>query len=268
MRCGRLPRSVLYVVVSCTVPFTHAAQTQPALETITLEDPRIDIGGENPVYARRRIFLSYDWQDLRREQRLNRMRLRVLNPFGSAWQYSWQVELPYERLSAGHGVTHGLSDISTRLNWVFYRTRQLRQNLGVNVQWQTAQDARLSDNATLLQPQYAFSYVSSETLVLNTQLTYSRSIERDAGAPRVNRLAFEPSVTFLLPDSWSCNVATRLTWNFERQRLAATIRGTLGFILGRRQEWELDAFVEHALTDLARETQFENRLGVDLVRYF
>ena len=39
-----------------------------------------------------------------------------------------------------------------------------------------------------------------------------------------------------------------------RSALAATVKGTLGFILGRRREWELDAFVEQAVTDLARQT--------------
>lgn len=144
----------------------------------------------------------------------------------------------------------------------------MRQNLGLNVQWQTAQDSRLSDNATLLQPQYAFSYAHSETLVVSGQLTYARSVDRDRGAPIVNRLAFEPSATVLLPDSWSCTLATRLSWNFDREKLAATIRGTLGFVLGQRNQWELDMSVERALTELARQTQFENRIGIDLVRYF
>ncbi len=261
-------RAALVLTLSIIVA-PAAAQTQMAPGTAgALEDPRVDVGGENPVYARSRIILSYDWQDLEGDERLDRVRLRLLSPFGAQWNYSWQLELPYERLSSAEGVTYGLSDIGTRLNWVFYRTPQLRQNVGLNVQWQTARDRRLSDNATLLQPQYAFSYARSETFVINAQFTYSRSVERDPGAPRVNRIALEPSVTFLLPDSWSCNLATRLTWNFERDKLAATLRGTLGFVLGARQEWELDAFVEHALTDLAKQTQFENRVGIDLVRYF
>ena len=59
-----------------------------------------------------------------------------------------------------------------------------------------------------------------------------------------------------------------MSWNFERKKLAATVRGTLGFVIGERRQWELDAFAEHALTDFARQTQFENRVGFDLVRYF
>ncbi len=244
-------------------------QSQPAPSADTLEDPRIDVGGENPVFPKRRIFVSYDWQDLQQGEHLNRGRLRMLQPFGRDARYSWQIELPYEQLREADGnVIRGLSDIGTRINWTFYRTPRLRQNLGLNVQWQTAHDSRLSDNATLLQPQYAFSYARSETFVVSGQLTYARSVDRDRGAPIVNRLAFEPSATVLLPESWSCTVATRLSWNFERKKLAATARGTLGFILGQRKEWELDAFIEHALSDLARQTQFEKRIGIDLVRYF
>ena len=245
------------------------AQLQPAPSAQTLEDPRIDVGGENPVFPKRRIFVSYDWQNLQEGEYRNRVRLRMLQPFGPDARYSWQIELPFEQLREADGNSvRGLSDIGTRINWTFYRTPQLRQNLGLNVQWQTAHDSRLSDNATLLQPQYAFSYARSETFVVSGQLTYARSVDRDRGAPIVNRLAIEPSATVLLPDSWSCTVATRLSWNFERKKLAATVKGTFGFILGQRKEWELDAFVEHALTDLARQTQFENRIGIDLVRYF
>ncbi len=245
------------------------AQTQSSPSADTLDDPRVNVSGENPVYGKRRIFISYDWRDLRDGETLNRVRLRLLHPFGPDLRYSWQIELPYERLDQADGNTvFGLSDIATRINWTFYRTRKLRQNLGLNVQWQTAQDRRLSDNATLLQPQYAFSYASSETFVVSGQLAYARSIERERGTVAVNRLAFEPSATVLLPDSWSCTVATRLSWNFEREKLAATVRGTLGFAMGTRNEWELDMSMEHALTNLARQTQFENRIGIDLVRYF
>lgn len=265
-RCLRSPGCVAFVLVVLMAPAAAQMQVQPSIGT--LDDRRVDVGGENPIYARRRLSLSYDWQDLRREEHLSRLRLRLQQPFGPDWRYAWQIELPYERLSTSGETVHSLSDIGTRLNWVFYRTRELRQNLGLNIQWQTARDSRVSDNATLLQPQYAFSYASSDTLIVNAQVTYARSVERDPGAPRINRLTLEPSMTFLLPDSWSCNIATRLSWNLERDKLAATIKGTLGFILGHRQEWELDAFAEHALTDLARETQFENRFGVDLVRYF
>ncbi len=245
------------------------AQTPPAPSADTLDDPRVNVSGENPVYGKRRIFASYDSRDLPQGETLNRVRLRMLQPFGPDLRYSWQIELPYERLDEADGdVIYGLSDIATRINWTFYRTPELRQNLGLNVQWQTAQDSRLSDNATLLQPQYAFSYAHSETLVVSGQLTYARSVDRDRGAPIVNRLAFEPSATVLLPDSWSCTLATRLSWNFDREKLAATIRGTLGFVLGQRNQWELDMSVERALTELARQTQFENRIGIDLVRYF
>lgn len=245
------------------------AQTPPAPGDGTLDDPRINVSGENPVYGKRRVFVSYDWRDLQQGETLNRVRLRMLWPFGPDSRYSWQIELPYERLEEANGeVVYGLSDIATRINWTFYRTRELRQNVGLNVQWQTARDSRLSDNATLLQPQYAFSYAPSETFVVSGQLTYARSVERDLGVPVVSRLAFEPSVTVLLPDSWSCTVASRLSWNFEREKLAATIRGTLGFVLGQRNEWELDMSMERALTSFARQTQFENRIGVDLVRYF
>jgi Putative MetA-pathway of phenol degradation len=245
------------------------AQSQSARRLGALEDPRIDVGGENPVFPKRKIFLSYDWQDLQRGGKLNRVRLRMLHPFGPDARYSWQIELPYEHLREADGdIVRGLSDIGTRLSWTFFQTQQLRQNLGLNVQWQTANDSRLSDNATVLQPQYAFSYAHSETFVVSGQLTYAGSVDRAHDAPIVNRLAFEPSATVLLPDRWSSTVATRLSWNFERKKLAATVRGTLGFILGQRKEWELDAYIEHALTDLARQAQFENRVGIDLVRYF
>jgi hypothetical protein len=245
------------------------AQSHASPSASTLEDPRIDVSGENPVYAKRRIFLSYDWQDLEDGKALNRVRLRMLRPFGADARYSWQVELPYERLQETNGdVIQGVSDIATRLNWAVSRTPELRQNLGLNIQWQTAQDRRLSDNATLVMPQYAFSHARSDTFVISAQLIYARSVDRALGAPRVNRLSFEPSMTLLLPDSWSCNLATRMSWNFERNKLAATVRGTLGFVVGQRQQWEFDAFAEHALTDFARQTQFEKRVGFDLVRYF
>jgi Putative MetA-pathway of phenol degradation len=259
----------LRIALLWAVALPAYAQTPPAPSADTLDDPRVNVSGENPVYGKRRIFASYDRRDLPQGETLNRVRLRMLQPFGPDLRYSWQIELPYERLDEADGdVVYGLSDIATRINWTFYRTPELRQNLGLSVQWQTAQDSRLSDNATLLQPQYAFSYAHSETLVISGQLTYARSVDRDRGAPVVNRLAFEPSATVLLPDSWSCTLATRLSWNFDREKLAATIRGTLGFVLGQRNQWELDMSVERALTELARQTQFENRIGIDLVRYF
>lgn len=186
------------------------AQAPPAPGADTLDDPRVNVSGENPVYGKRRIFASYDWRDLPQGETLHRVRLRMLQPFGPDLRYSWQIELPYERLDEADGdAVYGISDIATRINWTFYRTRGLRQNLGLSVQWQTAQDSRLSDNATLLQSQYAFSYARSETFVISGQLTYARSVDRDRGARVVNRLAFEPSGTVLLPDSWSCTLATR-----------------------------------------------------------
>ncbi len=255
------------LLAACLLMRGAYAQSPPS--PTTLEDPRTDVGGDNPVYGKRRFTVSYDWQNLRGGETLQRIRLRLLHPFGTELRYAWQIEVPFENLrSGGVSVARGLSDIGTRLNWTFYRTPQLRQTMGLNVQWASAYDDRLGDNATLLQPQYAFSYVRSETLVLNGRLTYSRSIDRDRDGPTVNRLTFEPSVTFLLPERWSCALATRFAWNFERRKLAATVRGTLGFILGERQQWELDAFVEQALTDFARRTQFERAIGVDLVRYF
>ena len=263
-----LIRGLMSVAIAMAA-FPLYAQPPPLAGDGALNDPRINVSGENPVYTKRRLFVSFDWRDLEEGETLNRLRIRMLQPFGIDSRYSWQIELPYERLDATDGnVIYGLSDIGTRINWQFYRTPILRQSLGLNVQWQTAQDRRLSDNATLLQPQYAFSYAASETFVISGQLTYARSVERDRGAAAVNRFALEPSATVLLPDSWSCTVATRLSWNLEREKLAATIRGTLGFILGQRNEWEFDMSVERALTPLARQTQFENRIGIDLVRYF
>jgi hypothetical protein len=255
--------------LACVLALAAFAHAQSPSVPSPLEDPRIDVGGENPVYGKRRVFVSYDWQDLREGETLQRVRLRMLHPFGEELRYAWQIELPYEDLRGeGGGIARGLSDIGTRLNWTFYRTPRLRQNANLNIQWETGQDDRLGDNATLLQPQYAFSYARSDTLVLNGRLTYTRSIDRDRGAPVINRLTFEPSVTFLLPEQWSCAIATRLGWSFERDKLAATVRGTLGFILGERNQWEFDAFVEQSLTDFARRTQFERAVGVDLVRYF
>ena len=264
----RTSSAVLSITVSVWLYPAHG-QPHASPSTSTLEDPRIDVSGENPVYAKRRIFLSYDWQDLEDGKALNRVRLRMLQPFGANARYSWQIELPYEWLQEPNGDdVQGVSDISTRLNWAVSRTPDLRQNLGLNIQWQTAQHRRLSDNATLLMPQYAFSHARSDTFVISGQLIYARSVDRALGTPKVNRLTFEPSMTVLLPDSWSCTLATRMSWNFERKKLAATVRGTLGFVIGQRQQWELDAFAEHALTDFARQTQFENRVGFDLVRYF
>mgnify|MGYP003460382644 CR=1 FL=1 len=257
------------LTLACLLSLTSHVQAQSPPNRGTLEDPRIDVGGENPVYGKRRLTTSYDWQDLREGETLQRIRLRMQHPFGTELRYAWQIEVPFENLrSGGESVARGLSDIGTRLSWTFYRTPQLRQSVSLNLQWESAQDDRLGDNATLLQPQYAFSYARSETLVLNGRLTYARSIDRDRGAPVVNRLTFEPSVTFLLPERWSCALATRLGWNFERHKLAARVKGTLGFILGEKQQWEFDAFVEQALTDLARRTQFERSIGVDLLRYF
>ena len=271
-RRAGIPVCVALLLLGYAASAQGQALTAPALEPSTgevLEDERIDVSGANPVFARGRAVLTYDWREFADAQQGHRLRLRLQQPFGGNAQYSWQLELPLERrkLESGERVG-GLSDVSTRLNWIFYRTRSLRQNATLGIQWDTARASALSANHVLIQPQYGLSYAISDEFVASAQMTYTRSFRHLSEADRIERVSLESTATFFLPNVWSCSITPRVQWNLLTRKWGTSARFTIGFVRGAKREWEFDTVVEIPLNQVAQKSLFKYRIGFDVVRYF
>ena len=106
-----------------------------------------------------------------------------------------------------------VSDITTAFGWAFYSRGQIRQYLGLGLQWKTGAEA-LTGAAWALEPAYAIAIGLAQWLSVTTEVTWVRSFGPLGNYPELNLLYLRPILTFGLPASFFAALDTKLEWNF------------------------------------------------------
>ena len=169
--------------------------------------------------------------------------------------------------AAGAQTQSGLGSVVTSVAWNFSATGQMRQYLGLGVQWQTAATASVGGPWALV-PSYAIAVGLARWVSLTTQVVWFRSVGSSAGYPEVNLLQLEPILVFALPGRSFLALDTRLGKDFVSGTFVPLMKGVAGLFVDRQKSLSITSWYQASLTDAAVSQSYQYEVGLGLAYFF
>ncbi len=257
----------------------HAATAETPNETLkssadswetlnpVLKDPRI-VTSSVAAANGDRINVITDWTNFRGPSSETQFKIRPLFGFGRHKEAFVQFDLPVKIHKADDAVFGGLDGLGTRLAWVYYRKNNMTQSASFKVISPTNTNKHIAGRTTVLNPEWATTYVINDWFALTGVVSYAVSVHQDEGTEKINQLTFKPVPTFLLPKQCYFFVEPDLAWNFHDGRLEPLIRPTIGKVFGKNKNLDINAFFEAPLTNNTSKKVELFRTGVEVIWYF
>jgi hypothetical protein len=227
-------------------------------------------GTDSVAFSRSQVLLQYDsFEALTAQGNASRLLFNPQFVFGSRAQYALQVKVPILTIYPyvpGAPTQHGLGAIVTGLGWNFLSQGQLRQYLGLGVQWQTAATKAVGGPWAVI-PSYAIAVGLARWVSLTTQVVWTRSV--DSGSyPEVNLLYVEPILVFALPGRSFLVLDTKLGQDFVTDTFLPVMKGVAGIYVDRQKSLSISAWYQAALSSAAEAQLFKYEVGLGLAYYF
>jgi hypothetical protein len=263
----------------------NAADLRQAVEAGTLVDVMEEMSSQDRVrealqilqgldsvaFSRSQILLQFDSFEALK-QRANASRL-LFNPqfvFGSRREFSFQLKVPvvtlYPDVTAAP-TQSGLGAVVTSIAWNFLAGGQMRQYLGLGLQWQTASRPALGAPWALA-PSYAVAVGLARGISLTAQVAWLRSVGSGASYPEQNLLTFEPILVFALPGRSFLALDTRLGKDFVSGTFLPLMKGMAGLFVDRQKSLSISTWYQAPLTSAAAAETFDFEVGLSLAYYF
>jgi len=161
----------------------------------------------------------------------------------------------------------GVGTVFTSFAWNFFAQGQVRQYVGLGMQWETA-TFPVTGYTWGLVPSYAVAVGLARWVSLTTQLYWMRSVATSSSYLEVNQLWLEPILIVNLPGRTFLALDTKLGWDFFRGTFAPVMKGVGGIFLDRQRSVAISAWYQAALTSEAVPVTFKYGVGLGLAHYF
>ena len=228
-------------------------------------------GLDSVAFSRSQILLQFDsYEGLKDQANASRLLFNPQFVFGDRRQFSLQLKVPVTTIypyAAGAQTQSGLGSVVTSVAWNFSATGQMRQYLGLGVQWQTAATASVGGPWALM-PSYAIAVGLARWVSLTTQVVWFRSVGSSAGYPEVNLLQLEPILVFALPGRSFLALDTRLGKDFVSGTFVPLMKGVAGLFVDRQKSLSISSWYQASLTDAAVSQSYQYEVGLGLAYFF
>jgi len=228
-------------------------------------------GLDSVAFSRSQILLEFDSYEALKDQ-ANASRL-LFNPqfvFGNRREFALQLKIPVVTLYpdvATSPTQSGLGAVVTSLAWNFFAQKQIRQYLGLGLQWQTASRPALGAPWALA-PSYAVALGLMRGVSLTAQVVWLRSVGSSSGYPEQNLLQVEPILVFALPGRSFLALDTKLGKDFVSGTFLPLMKGVAGLFVDRQKSLSITAWYQTPLTSAAAAETYDYEVGLSLAYYF
>jgi hypothetical protein len=228
-------------------------------------------GLDSVAFSRSQILLQFDsFEALKKQANASRLLFNPQFVFGDRREFSLQLKVPVVTLYpdvAGTPTQSGLGAVVTSFAWNFFAQKQIRQYLGLGLQWQTASRPVLGAPWALA-PSYAVALGLMRGVSLTTQVVWLRSVGSNSGYPEQNLLQVEPILVFALPGRSFLALDTKLGKDFVSGSFLPLMKGVAGLFVDRQKSLSITAWYQTSLTSTAAAETFDYEVGLSLAYYF
>jgi hypothetical protein len=228
-------------------------------------------GLDSVAFTRSQLAFQFDTlQGVGGQANANRLTFSPQFVFGHRNQFALSVKVPvsavYPYSQAANPVT-GLGAVNTGFGWAFFSRGQMKQFLGLGVQFKTATSPTLG-SGWAVQPIYAIALGLARWVSVTTQVSWTRSFAEGAGFPEIDILQLRPIVAVALPASSFAALDTTLGWDLVKGRFLPIMKGVLGKHVDRQKSVSISTWVQGALTSEAAAQTFRYGFGLNLSYFF
>ena len=266
-------------------PDCNAADVRQALDVASLVDVVEEMGNKDRIlealeilqgidsvaFARSQILIQVD--GFTRYQDVANSGVLTFNPqfvFGRRNEFAVQAKVPLlvsVPTDPSYPTMLGVGTLFTSFTWNFFAQGQVRQYVGLGMQWETA-TFPVTGYTWGLVPSYAVAVGLARWVSLTTQVYWMRSLGTSDGYQELNQLWFEPILVFNLPGRTFLALDTKLGWDFFRGTFAPVMKGVGGIFVDRQRSVSISAWYQAALTSAAVPVTFKYGVGLGLAYYF
>jgi hypothetical protein len=266
-------------------PECNAAEVRQAMGAASLVDVVEDMsnkdrilealeilqGVDSVAFARSQILIQVD--GFNRYQDVANSGALTFNPqvvFGHRNEFAVQAKVPLLisfPLNPSYSAMLGVGTVFTSFAWNFHAQGQVRQFLGLGMQWETA-TFPVTGYTWGLVPSYAIAVGLARWVSLTTQVYWMRSLGTSDSYQELNQLWLEPIVVFNLPGRTFLALDTKLGWDFFRGSFAPVMKGVGGIFVDRQRSVAVSAWYQASLTSEAVPVTFKYGVGFGLAHYF
>jgi len=266
-------------------PDCNAADVRKAMEAASLVDvveemrnkdrilEALEIlqGVDSVAFARSQILIQVD--GFNRYQDVANSGALTFNPqivFGHRNEFAVQAKVPLLvsfPTDPSYPPMFGVGTLFTSFAWNFFAQGQVRQYVGLGMQWETA-TFPVTGYTWGLVPSYAVAVGLARWVSLTTQVYWMRSVATSTTYQELNQLWLEPILVFNLPGRSFLALDTKLGWDFNRGAFAPVMKGVGGIFMDRQRSVAISAWYQAALTSEAVPVTFKYGVGLGLAYYF
>jgi hypothetical protein len=266
-------------------PDCNAADVRQALDVASLVDVVEEMGNKDRIlealeilqgidsvaFARSQILIQVD--GFTRYQDVANSGVLTFNPqfvFGRRNEFAVQAKVPLlvsVPTDPSYPTMLGVGTLFTSFTWNFFAQGQVRQYVGLGLQWETA-TFPVTGYTWGLVPSYAIAIGLARWVSLTTQVYWMRSLGTSDTYQELNQLWLEPILVFNLPGRTFLALDTKLGWDFFRGTFAPVMKGVGGIFVDRQRSVSISAWYQAALTSAAVPVTFKYGVGLGLVYYF
>ena len=236
-----------------------------------LEALEILQGVDSVAFARSQILIQVD--GFNEYQGVANSGALTFNPqfvFGRRNEFAVQAKVPLLisfPLNPAYPPMFGVGTVFTSFAWNFHAQGQVRQYVGLGMQWETA-TFPVTGYTWGLVPSYAVAVGLARWVSLTTQLYWMRSLGTSDAYQELNQLWLEPILVFNLPGRTFLALDTKLGWDFFQGTFAPVMKGVGGIFVDRQRTVAVSAWYQASLTREAVPVTFKYGVGLGLAHYF
>jgi hypothetical protein len=236
-----------------------------------LEALEILQGVDSVAFARSQILIQVD--GFNRYQDVANSGALTFNPqivFGHRNEFAVQAKVPLLvsfPTDPSYPPMFGVGTLFTSFAWNFFAQGQVRQYVGLGMQWETA-TFPVTGYTWGLVPSYAVAVGLARWVSLTTQVYWMRSVATSTTYQELNQLWLEPILVFNLPGRSFLALDTKLGWDFNRGAFAPVMKGVGGIFVDRQRSLAISAWYQAALTSEAVPVTFKYGVGLGIAHYF
>jgi hypothetical protein len=263
---------------SASSPETQTSVPAPPGREDALENPLLEQADEDDKVnsLESRIAFKYNHATLNGSSRGDFLRLEWVQAFGPSERMAVRFELPFIHVNGATNEpnANGVGDILVEFIRRLGKTEKFEHSAALEVTVPSANDALVrlgvigGEGETVIRPAWGFTTEVTARTLLSGNLAYSKAVHTRHGLEGTNEI--EPEL--ILSQAFTKRVGGYLDWNtyydFNDSRWAQFLQVGIGFMLDRKEKWNLSPYFAFALNDFARHVDFKNTAGFDLSYHF
>jgi hypothetical protein len=233
-----------------------AAELIDAVDTLGSEERvmgtlEILQGLDSVAFSRSQIaFQAENFQALEGVSNANRFTLNPQFVFGHRRQFAILIKLPVLTIfpyRAEVATASGVGDIATGFGWSFYARGQIRQYLGLALQWNTGAQAALGAPWAVI-PTYTLALGLARWCSLTVELSWVKSFGSLGSYTELNLLYLRPILVFGLPANAFVALDTKLGWDLANGSFVPVMKLAVGKFIDRGKSLSITAWYQASLT--------------------